>query len=262
MKRLIWSVGFALLLPVAATHADEFQELPTATPVSPAESTRTAPRPAAPAIGKPAVTVTRIDSGVPSYVERGVVMVPLRPLAQFLGLEIRNLLGVIALERPAQDKAVPATRLMLRNGSVRAQIGTSRVLALPLAVQTRLGNTFVPARAVAAAFGAISQAVPEEKGILIMAQGRAGLFGSNAQAGYRGEDAARVVVENNVGRALSLHLSGAQNVAIELGPRERITRALRPGVYQFRAASIGMKTSRGVRRFSARQRAIWNWGRK
>ena len=261
----------ALLVALAPVRADELQSLPPATndtQIKQEAPARTGPsdKISAPSAMAPVSQIMRIASDVPAYIERGVVMVPLRPLAQFLGFRIRNLLGVVVVESSDANSAFGGTRLMLRNGSAKAQIeknGVARVLALPLAMQTRLGNAFVPARVISAVFGATAQAVPEENGIILSnSAGRKGLFSSIAHNGYRGDDAARVVIENNVGRALSLHLSGPQDVRIELGSRARITRNLRPGVYNFRAAANGMKTRNGVRHFVAKQRATWNWGRK
>lgn len=260
----------AALVSLTPVRADELQSLPLATPApDSASATLNRPAPLAPDVNvpgaAPAPTITRIASTVSTYIERGVVMVPLRPLAQFLRLRVRNVLGVTIVEKVAADGATPAIRLMFRSGSTKAQIernGVTCGINLPIPTQTRLGNTFVPARATSAVFGATAQSVPKEKAILLNFERRSGLFSSIASNGYRGADAARVVIENKVGKALSLHLSGPQNVCIELGSRERITRNLRPGVYTFQAASSGMKTRFGVRRFEARQRAVWNWGRK
>ena len=206
---------------------------------------------------------TRIASDVPTYIENGVVMAPIKSLSRFLDVGVRNVFGIITVERASRAGGGKLS-LYLRDGATKAQIedgASTRTLTLPSAVQTRLGNTFVPARAFVSIFGATSQSVPEEKGILVRYEGRSGRIGNVVKSGYRGSDAARVTIANNVGRALSLYLRGPQNIRVELGPRERITQSLRPGEYTFQAASNGMKLRNGKRRFHHAQRANWSWGR-
>ena len=73
---------------------------------------------------------------------------------------------------------------------------------------------------------------------------------------------AQLTIVNRTGRALSLRLNGPQKLAIELGRSQSITRSIRPGVYYYKAAAVGLKTHGGVRRLLAGHKATWSWGRR
>jgi len=254
MRKLFHPISYLLLsaalLPfvsVARAQPDSgLQELPAAT----------TPPPIVP-------LVRTIDTDVPYYVDQGVTMAPLRPIVEFMGAKVQYSDGILNISKVLENGETEA--LIFRVGGKSAQLrrgATLRTVALPLQVDKRLGVTFVPLRFVVEALGGHVRPVLEANGgVYIQSGDLKGVLRPTAQAGYRGADAARITFSNRVGRALSIRLSGPQSLAIELGRGQTLTRAVKPGVYYYKAASTGMRTRQGARRLSAGQKATWSWGR-
>jgi len=251
----------------SSLRANEIDMLPQA-------PTMSAPTPV-PKLPEPVATPTptavpkspyiAIPSAIPSYVDVGVTMVPMRPLADFLGVTTTYHDSIITLSSSgttAGGASTPRT-ITLRNGGNSAQVqqGTERkTIKLPKAAEERLGTVFLPLRFFADVFGA--EILPTKGAAILIKQGdRTGEFQSPVVS-YSGGDAARVTIVNYVGRAISLRLTGPQNFNIELGHWQSVQRTLKPGIYYFRAASRGMKTVTGQRRLMAGRKATWSWGRK
>ena len=251
--------GTALISGWSTLTADELDALPSAptvlpTPLPTPLATQT--QPVANSQGDEVI----IKSVIPSYVDQGVMMVPMRPLCDFLGVKNTYHDSIITLvaEKP---RLITVT---LRAGGETAQIqsgGETKTMRLPLRAEERLGTTFLPLRFLADAFEA--EIVRNKTNSIVVKSGtRTGVLQTEFGSIYSGGDAARITIVNNVGRALSIRLTGPQNLNVELGRKQSFTRSLRPGVYYYRAASTGMKTVKGSRRLLAGRKAIWAWGRR
>lgn len=222
--------------------------------------------PQAPVVAAPPLTAVTIKSAIPPYVDQGVTMVPMRPLCSFLGAGITYHDSILTIFRSAApgNPGSNSLSVTLRAGGETAQIRNGselRTVRLPLPAEERLGTTFLPARFFAEAFGA-EIFLEKGGGVQIKSGERTGVLQPLTQPVYNGNDAARVTIVNHVGRALSIRLTGPQNLALELGRKQSVTRTLKPGVYYYRAASIGMKTVKGTRRLLAGRKATWSWGRR
>ncbi len=237
-------LAFAPML--AAQEEPSLRDLPAAT----------SPPPVVPPI-------RTVSADQPYYVDKGVTMAPLRSVAEFMGAKIQVSAGNLIVSKTGADGQIRSAtfRIGSKNAGVRRG-GKAQNVVLPLAAEKRLGVTFVPLRVLVEALGGTLQPVLEAQGgVLLQSDGLKGVLRTTAQAGYRGTDAARITFKNRVGRALSIRLSGPQNISIEMGRGQTITRSVRPGVYYYKAASNGMKTRQGARRLNAGQKATWSWGR-
>lgn len=245
------------ILSLHANYADEMQSLP------PAPSTSaTAVTPSAPTASS---TIEKIITDVPPYTDKAVAMAPMRPLCAFLGAHVEYSDGIITLTKNF-GQTPPGTRIItIRTGGGVAQVqdATGRhTMRLALPAEERLNVVFVPLRFIVQILGGSVERIPEGEVTVIRVEDRAGVLTPVAQEGYRGADAARLTIMNQVGRALSLRLVGPQHLSVELGRNSTITRSVRPGVYAYRAASTGMKPMSGVRRLLAGRKAIWAWGHR
>ncbi|MBV9467906.1 MAG: hypothetical protein JO316_23205 [Abitibacteriaceae bacterium] len=237
-----------------ANHADEMQSLPpapssSATPVTPTTQS----------------TIEKIITDVPPYTDKAVAMAPMRPLCAFLGAHVEYSDGIITLTK-SFGQTPPGTRIItIRTGGGVAQVQDTtgrHTVRLSLPAEERLNVVFVPLRFIVQVLGGSVDRIPEGEITVIRVGERAGILTPIAQEGYRGPDAARLTIMNQVGRALSLRLVGPQHVSVELGRNSTITRSVRPGVYAYRAASTGMKPMSGTRRLLAGRKAIWAWGHR
>lgn len=213
----------------------------------------------APEIG--ATAIIKLQSDVPPYVDQKVAMVPLRPLLSFLGATATYHDGAVDIEQRVPFERSISMRVNSKKAWVKDENGR-RGATLPVEVEERLGTVFVPLRFSAQALGAHVEHSPEGAGALVRYEGRAAVIEAIAQEGYRGSDATRIIIFNHIGKPLSLRLTGPQNIAVELGRSQSVSRSLRPGVYYYRAASKGMKPVIGVRRLLPGQKATWDWRRR
>jgi len=206
-----------------------------------------------------------IPSPVPYYIDRGVTMAPMKPLCDFLGIEVRMLDGVLSLTQTRGNDASKARLMTLRIGGHSAQItenGATRTVALSLPAETRLGNTFLPVRFIKDAFSVMIGFRARDNALVIRDSRRTGVLSSPVFTEYRGSNASIITITNRVGRALSLRLSGPQTIVLELGKNQSLTRRVRPGVYYYKGGSAGMKPRAGGRRLYGGRRATWSWGRR
>jgi len=260
--------GYTLCNLQRAPRADELNSLPQAPPAATPIVPSVAPTPNATVSAETnASAVISIKSVIPGYVDQGVTMVPMRPLCDFLGAKIAYHDSIITVSRdaaPLNSQNRKPSFITLRAGGETAQMQDGnglKTVRLPLPADERLGTTFLPARFFAEAFDAeITMGAGQT--IIIKSGDRTGVLQTNTTAQYQGRDAARVTIVNHVGRALSIRLTGPQNIAIELGRKQSVSHLLRPGVYYYRAASTGMKTVKGARRLMAGRKAPWSWGRR
>lgn len=241
----------------APRAAGELETLP------PAPTIGAAPTPtiAAPVVAPPVVTVAaprQLFSAVPLYVDRGVTMVPLRPLCDFAGAKLSLQNGLVSIRTPS----TPSTLVQVRIGSREAQVvGVSkRKMPLSLPLEARLQSLFAPLRFAVEALNLQARLLAGGDVALQTADGREAVLHA-PQPRYSGRDAARVTIHNGIGRALSLHLTGPQRVAIELGKGATLRCSLKPGVYYFRAGATGMRVVTGARRLLSGRSAAWSWGR-
>src|SRR5690606_15052565 len=98
----------------------------------------------------------------PYYVDNGVTMAPLRAVSEFLGAKIQHGDGILTISRVANEGR--ARSMTFRVGGKSAQVRENfeiKTIALPLAVETRLGVTFVPLRALVEGLGARLQPIME-----------------------------------------------------------------------------------------------------
>ncbi len=250
------------------SQADAIQSLPTPPPVV-APTPSTLPTPLSPPITPdqpdPQVTIEKIRTAAPPYIDRDVGMAPLRPVCSFLGASLQYHDGIITITK-AFEANPPGTRtITLRSGGRVAQFqdgNGSRTVNLPRRVEERLGIIYLPLRFLVEALGAELKPSAESELGQIEIGNRIGILVAPFQANYNGANAVRVTIVNNVGGALSLRLAGPQKLAFELGHGARVTRSMRPGVYYYLAACSGMKTVSGARRLRSGQKTTWAWGRR
>jgi len=212
-----------------------------------------------------ASAVVTIASPVPYYIDRGVTMAPMRPLCDFLGIEVRMLDGVLSLTQQRGADASTIRLMTLRIGGHSAQLtenGATRTVALSLPAETRLGNTFLPVRFMKDAFSVMIGFRARDNALVIRDSRRTGVLSAPVTAEYRGSNAATITITNRVGRALSLRLSGPQSIVLELGKNQSLTRRVRPGLYYYKGGSAGMKPRAGARRLPGGRRSTWSWGRR
>ena len=210
-------------------------------------------------------TAISISSPVPYYIDRGVTMAPMKPLCDFLGIEVRMLDGVLTLTQARGNDASKNRVMTLRIGGHSAQItenGASRTVALSLPAETRLGNTFLPVRFMKDAFSVMIGFRARDNALVVRNAEKTGVLVAPITAEYNGSNASTITITNRVGRALSLRLTGPQTIVLELGKNQSLTRRVRPGVYYYKGGSAGMKPRAGARRLIGGRRATWSWGRK
>ena len=190
---------------------------------------------------------------VPSYSDHGIVMAPLRPVCQFLGLSLDYTGGVVTL----QSKQTPGCSMSFRVGGPTAQIvnaAQKKSARFPRPAEERLGNMFVPLKFTVAAFGA------DADGTTILAGNRRGALNFQAAPPPPDNAAASLSVFNYTHRALSLHLDGPQKIILELGSGESVLLKVRPGRYNYWAESMGSPVHSGTRSFSIDPKSTWIWG--
>lgn len=203
--------------------------------------------------------VVAISGKAPYYVDAGAAMVPIRPIADFLGLDIKYHGGVVsisgALPSLRQDKSGDPEEMAdhpifvnLREGSLVAQIieGVhNRTFDLDSAPETRLGVMFVPLRFIASAFDAEVNYNAESSLITVQIGNRIGYLRQPDQCGSAAAKTVNLTVLNRVGKPLSLQLEGPCQFRIELGRLQKVTVKLPPGLYTYTAASKGTHPRRG-----------------
>lgn len=242
---------------------NELENLPPAPPiegtpappiVSSAAPSTTAP--ASPQATPPQIATRQLFSAVPLYVDRGVTMVPLRPLCEFSNARLR-------LQNNSVSIQTANTRANVLIGKREAQVETGtakRKMPLSLPLEARLQSLFAPLRFAVEVLNLRARLLANGDVALQGADGRQAVLHA-PQPRYQGGDAARVTIHNGIGRALSLHLTGPQRVALELGQGATLRCSLKPGVYYFRAGATGMRVVTGARRLPSGRSATWSWGR-
>jgi hypothetical protein len=203
-----------------------------------------------------------ISDGLP-YSDRGVAMVPLRPVVAFLRATTTYHDGLVTIVKNFEGGA--ARTVTLRLGGRSAQIwdgGASRAVPLARSAESRLGVIFLPAKFLVEILGG-QLSVHKDGTLRSVREGqREGVFPALEQHIYRRTDAAKVTVTNRVGKAISLRLNGPQKLRVEIGHGAQLYLQLRPGVYYFQAHSAGMQEINGARRLLAGRKTNWAWGRK
>jgi hypothetical protein len=210
------------------------------------------------------MVVVAIPSPVPSYMDRGTTMVPLRPITEFLGIELSTPDGKIVLTRV--DIANGTTRIITinaggHNGMIQ-EGERSRNIGLIKPAETRLGNIFVPLRFITEALDVPTSFRVPDNAVVFRSSDKFGILTPTLPPEYKGRSAAIVTLTNHIGRAMSLRLSGPQNVSLELGQGQRLTRRFVPGVYSYQAAVANLSPRSGTRLLHAGRRISWTWGRQ
>lgn len=218
--------------------------------------------------------VVAISGKAPYYIDAGSAMVPIRPIADFLGLEIKYHGGVVsisgALPSLRQDKKGNAEEMAthpifvnLREGSAVAQVieGVhNRTFDLDSAPETRLGVMFVPLRFVASAFDAEVNYNAESSLITVQSGNRIGYLRQPDQCGSAAAKTVNLTVLNRVGKPLSLQLEGPCHFRIELGRLQKVTVKLPPGLYTYTAASKDAHARRGKHWLRKGAEINWTFG--
>lgn len=206
--------------------------------------------------------VVAIKSQVPSYLDRGVTMVPLRPVADYLNIAVSLHDGVLTLtqRKPSGIPLVATVRLNGRTAQLVSDTGT-RTYRMPLPPEARIGNTFVPLRFLMDALNVSAGFRVPDNAIVLQTPESVGILTPSNPPEYQHKSAATVTITNNIGRALSLRLNGPQKISLELGRGQGFTRKVAPGVYYYRAVCAGMRPRTGARRLHAGGKVAWAWGK-
>lgn len=200
--------------------------------------------------------------GLP-YIDQGTSMVPLRPVCEFFGAKLTFHDGLLTVVKTFGEPNLTRS-ISMRMGGKSAQIwdgGASRFVGLPRAAELRLDTVFVPAKFLVEILGGELELDKNFVPQTLKDGPRHGVFVANYDNHYAGSDAARVVLINRVGKALSLRLSGPQKRRIEIGRNDKIYLQLKPGLYYYQAGSAGMKTINSSRRLLAGHQTTWAWGK-
>lgn len=230
-----------------------------------------------------------IAGKTPYYVDKGVAMIPIRPICDFLGLEISYRSGLISISGtlpapivPLEDQSPesadnqnqsdantntahsnPPIFVNFRDGSRIAQIiqGThNRTSTLDLAPETRLGVTFVPLRFLSVAFNA-KVAFNAGTGLITVQSGdRLGYLRQPDQCSENVKKTVQLTVANRVGRAFTLQLKGPCNFRIELGRLQKVVAKLPAGLYEYTAVSKGAYPRHGKRWLRKGATVNWTFG--
>jgi hypothetical protein len=228
-----------------------------------------------------------IAGKTPYYVDKGVTMIPIRPICDFLGLDISYRSGLISIsgtlpapvapladqpQKSDEDSSKTDENSVLssspifvnfRDGSRVAQIiaGThNRTSTLDLAPETRLGVTFVPLRFLSVAFNA-KVAFNAGTGLITVQSGdRLGYLRQPDQCGENVKKTVQLTVANRVGRAFTLQLKGPCNFRIELGRLQKVVVKLPAGLYEYTAVSKGVYPRHGKRWLRKGATVNWTFG--
>jgi len=223
-----------------------------------------------------------IAGKTPYYVDKGVTMIPIRPICDFLGLDITYRSGLLSISgtlpapiAPSADESQTADDIQtedgksppifvnFRDGSRVAQIieGThNRTTTLDLAPETRLGVTFVPLRFVSVAFNA-KVAYNAGTGLITVQSGdRLGYLRQPDQCGENVKKTVQLTVANRVGRAFTLQLKGPCNFRIDLGRLQKVVAKLPAGLYEYTAVSKGTYPRHGKRWLRKGATVNWTFG--
>jgi hypothetical protein len=249
------------VLPALAETSDVVQ-LPAEETETTAAAAPTATTTTAEASSTAAVPVVAIRSPTPSYIDRGVTMVPLRPIADFLNIAINVHGSVISLlQHDPEGKPTMAT-LRLNGRAVQiADHGKLSSSLLRLPAESRLGNTFVPLRFMADVFHAKASFRVPDNAVVLRTANKIGVLTPQLPPEFKGRTASILTLVNHIGKPMSLRLNGPQKIALELGRGQKITRRVAPGVYYYKAVCAGMRPRSGARRLGAGHRVNWIWGR-
>jgi hypothetical protein len=220
-----------------------------------------------------------IAGKTPYYVDKGVTMIPIRPICDFLGLDISYRSGLISISGtlpapvvPPGDQSDTDTNaapfnppifVNFRDGSRVAQIiqGVhNRTSTLDLAPETRLGVTFVPLRFLSVAFNA-KVAFNAGTGLITVQSGdRLGYLRQPDQCGENVKKTVNLTVANRVGRAFTLQLKGPCHFRIELGRLQKVAVKLPAGLYEYTAVSKGAYPRHGKRWLRKGATVNWTFG--
>jgi hypothetical protein len=223
-----------------------------------------------------------ISGKTPYYVDKGVTMIPIRPICDFFGLDITYRSGLISIsgtlpppvapiadpQKPEDDNSDTAPSVLpifvnFRDGSRVAQIieGThNRTSTLELAPETRLGVTFVPLRFLSVAFNA-KVAFNAGTGLITVQSGnRLGYLRQPTQCDENVKKTVNLTVANRVGRAFTLQLKGPCNFRIELGRYQKVVVKLPAGLYEYTAVSKGVYPRHGKRWLRKGATVNWTFG--
>jgi hypothetical protein len=228
-----------------------------------------------------------IAGKTPYYVDKGVTMIPIRPICDFLGLEISYRSGLISISGtlPApivplgdesqkssdnqsdkdtnMEQSNPPIFVNFRDGSRVAQIIQgihNRTSTLELAPEMRLGVTFVPLRFLSVAFNA-KVAFNSGTGLITVQSGdRLGYLRQPDQCGKNVKKTVQLTVANRVGRAFTLQLKGPCHFRIELGRLQKVVAKLPAGLYEYTAVSKGAYPRHGKRWLRKGATVNWTFG--
>jgi len=224
-----------------------------------------------------------ISGKTPYYVDKGVTMIPIRPICDFFGLDITYRSGLISISGTLPPPVAPIADqpqqsendnsdtaqgnlpifVNFRDGSRVAQIieGThNRTSTLQLAPETRLGVTFVPLRFLSVAFNA-KVAFNAGTGLITVQSGnRLGYLRQPTQCDENVKKTVNLTVANRVGRAFTLQLKGPCNFRIELGRYQKVAVKLPAGLYEYTAVSKGVYPRHGKRWLRKGATVNWTFG--
>jgi len=228
-----------------------------------------------------------IAGKTPYYVDKGVTMIPIRPICDFLGLDINYRSGLISISgtlpepvvsladqsKKSDDNQVdsdekstgsnPPIFVNFRDGSRVVQIISgihNRTSTLDLAPETRLGVTFVPLRFVSVAFNA-KVAYNAGTGLITVQSGdRLGYLRQPDQCSENVPKTVKLTVTNRVGRAFTLQLKGPCNFRVELGRLQKVVVKLPAGLYEYTAVSKGAYPRHGKRWLRKGATVNWTFG--
>lgn len=227
-----------------------------------------------------------ISGKTPYYVDKGVTMIPIRPICEFFGLDVSYRSGLISIsgklpapivpnDQPEESEeeqmnsgenssqSNPPIFINFRDGSRVAQIieGVhNRTSTLDLAPETRLGVTFVPLRFISVAFNAKVDYNAGTGLITVQSGNRLGYLRQPDQCGANVAKTVKLTVANRVGRAFTLQLKGPCNFRIELGRLQKVVVSLPAGLYEYTAVSKGAYPRHGKRWLRKGATVNWSFG--
>lgn len=285
-----------MALPLAClgvpAHADDHQPLPL--PPAPGAAVTSkeevvpatvSEQPSKPVKALKKLKLEPIAGKVPYYVDKGVTMIPIRPICDFLDLGVKYRSGVVSISgilshsltktataddsKKQQQETEQAIEdldpifVNLRDGSRMAQVieGVhNRTIKLELAPETRLGVTFVPLRFIASVFDARVSYNAESELITVQRGNHLGYLRQPDQCDTKGKKTTELTVINRVGRGFTLQLEGPCDFRIELGRLQKVAVELPSGLYEYTAVSQGSYPRRGKRWLRSKAKVKWTFG--
>ncbi|MEO6907539.1 MAG: copper amine oxidase N-terminal domain-containing protein [Abditibacteriaceae bacterium] len=297
IRQPICYIFICLLMTFVSLHAMAQNEVPLPLPPAPTESGSKPVIKDTENAGKEDVSQVKqnlqnlkldpIAGKTPYYVDKGVTMIPIRPICDFLGLSITYRAGLISIygtlpmpvaaqkDQPQKtdgnssgtdaNSAQTNTTIFVnfRDGSRVAQIiegAHNRTSTLELAPETRLGVTFVPLRFLSVAFNAKVSYNAGTGLITVQSGDRLGYLRQPNQCNKNVKKTVSLTVANRVGRAFTLQLKGSCNFRIELGRYQKVVAKLPAGLYQYTAVSKGTYPRHGKRWLRKGATVNWTFG--